>query len=182
MWYAVFDTESNEYYFPVLVMLTAMFGLLVSLPLAFTLISRNSPVAYPPSYPPVFQSVSSWIRPNEQMMSDVPAAVAWYGRSQCLLWTLNPGEDFYSIYDYQKPINALYLSPKALDARFLTGLLKGSNADWGRPFLVNAIARVEIPKEFPLKYAPPRGFLPENPETPNESMPEHLFLADRIRW
>ncbi len=164
------------------IMLTAMFGLLVSLPLAFTLTARNSPVAYPPYFPPVFQYVSSWIRPNEQMMSDVPAAVAWYGRSQCLLWTLNPGDDFYSIYDYQKPINALYLSPKALDAPFLTGLLKGSNSDWGRPFLVNAIARVEIPKEFPLKYAPPRGFLPENPQTPNEAMPEHLFLADRIRW
>ncbi len=164
------------------VMLTGMFGLLVSLPLVFTLIARNSPVAYPPYFPPVFQLTSAWMRPNEQMMSDVPAAVAWYGKSQCLLWTLNPEEDFYAIYDYQKPINALYLSPKALDANFLTGLLKGPNASWGRPFLVNAIARTEIPKEFPLKYAPPRGFLPENPEQPNAIMPEHLFLADRVRW
>jgi len=162
-------------------MLTGMFGLLVSLPLVFALLSQTSPVSYPPYFPPVFQYTSSWIRPNEQMMSDVPAAVAWYGRRQCLLWTLNPGDDFYSIYDYQKPINALYLSPKALDARFLTGLLKGANSDWGRPFLVNAIARTEIPKEFPLKFAPPR-FLPENPDHPDEVMPEHLFLADRIRW
>jgi hypothetical protein len=164
------------------VMLTGMFGLLVSLPLAFTLLSRNSSIAYPPYFPPVFQYVSNWLRPSEQMMSDVPAAVAWYGRRQCLLWTQNPDDDFYSIYDYQKPINALYLSPKALDEKFLTGLLKGANSEWGRPFLVNAVARTEIPKEFPLKYAPPRGFLPENPDDPNETMPEHLFLADRIRW
>ena len=163
------------------VILTGMFGLLVSLPLGFTLISRNSPVAYPPYFPPVFQYVCSWMRPNEQMMSDVPAAVAWYGNQQCLLWTRDPGDDFYSIYDYQKPVNALYLSPKALDAHLLTGLLKGANAEWGRPFLVNAIARAELPREFPLKYAPP-GFLPENPDRPSEVLPEHLFLADRIRW
>lgn len=164
------------------VMLTGMFGLLISLPLIFTLVSRSAPAAYPPYFPPVYKYTGQWLRPSEQMMSDIPAAIAWYGNRQCLLWTLDPGDDFYAIYDYQKPISALYLSPKALDAPFLSGLLKGPGSAWGRPFLVNAIARVEIPREFPLKFAPPLYFLPEDPANPNETLPEQLFLADRIRW
>lgn len=168
------------------VILTTMFGALVSLPLIFMLLSRTYPVAYPPYFPPVIQITSGWLRENEQMMSDIPWAVAWYGDRQCVLWTRNPGDDFYQIYDYDKPINALYLSPKALDQHLLSQLLKGAGAAWGRPFLVDVIARQEIPKQFPLKYAPPRGFWPQNTESPyydpNEEKPEQLFLTDRIRW
>ncbi len=167
------------------VILTSMFGLLVSLPLVFTLLLRASPVAYPPYYPPLLQVVAGWLRESEQMMSDIPWAVAWYGDRQCVRWTRNPDEDFYRIYDYEKPINMLYLSPKALDSRFLTGLLKGSGARWGRPFLVDVVARQEIPKEFPLKYSR-RGFWPEDTSAPaydpKAEKPEHLFLSDRIRW
>lgn len=168
------------------VVLTGMFGAVVSLPLVLMLVSRTSAVAYPPYFPPVIQITSSWLRESEQMMSDIPWAVAWYGDRQCVRWTRNPDEDFFQIYDYEKPINALYLSPKALDSRFLTGLLKGPGAKWGRPFLVDVVARQEIPKEFPLKYAPPRGFWPENPDPryydPEADLPEQLFLSDRIRW
>lgn len=166
--------------------LTSMFGLVISLPLLFLLVSRGSPVAYPPYYPPVIQLTAGWLRESEQMMSDIPWAVAWYGDRQCVRWTRNPDEDFFRIYDYEKPLNALYLSPKALDSRFLTGLLKGPDAKWGRPFLVDVVARQEIPKDFPLKYAPPGGFWPENPDPryydPKAERPEQLFLSDRIRW
>lgn len=168
------------------VALTGMFGVVVSLPLMFMLVSRTSPIAYPPYFPPVIQLTANWLRESEQMMSDIPWAVAWYGDRQCIRWTRDPDEDFYEVYDYDKPVNALYLSPRALDARFLTGLLKGPGAKWGRPFLVNVVARQEIPKEFPLKYAPPRGFWPENPDPryydPEAPRPEQLFLSDRIRW
>jgi hypothetical protein len=126
------------------------------------------------------------LRESEQMMSDIPWAVAWYGDRQCLRWTRNPDEDFYRIHDYDKPVNALYLSPKALDSRFLSGLLKRPGSRWGRPFLVNVMALQEIPKEFPLKYAPPEGFLPQNVDSPRydpeAEQPEQLFLSDRIRW
>lgn len=170
--------------FGIRVLLTGMLCGLVSLPLVFTLLARTYAVAYPPYFPPVIQLTSNWLRDGEQMMSDVPWAVAWYGRRQCIRWTLDPDEDFYSIYDYDKPINALYLSPGALDRRLLSQLLKGPGAEWGRPFLVDVIARKEIPKEFPLKYAPPRYFWPQSPENENadEEKPEHLFLSDRIRW
>lgn len=168
------------------VILTAMFGGLISLPLIFMLLSRTFPVAYPPYSPPLIQIISGWLRESEQMMSDIPWAVAWYGDRQCILWTRNPNEDFYQIYDYEKPINALYLSPKALDSHLLTELLKGPGAAWGRPFLVDVIAHQEIPKEFPLKYGYPRGFWPENTNSPyynpSGDKPEHLFLSDRIRW
>jgi len=167
------------------VVLTGMFGVVVSLPLALLLLSRTSAVAYPPYFPPVLQLTAGYLRESEQMMSDIPWAVAWYGDRQCIRWTRNPEEDFYQIFDYDKPINALYLSPKALDARFLSELLEGPGARWGRPFLVNVIARQDIPKEFPLKYARP-GFLPENQDPrfrdPKADRPEQLFLADRIRW
>jgi hypothetical protein len=83
-------------------------------------------------------------------------------------------------------VNALYLSPKALDSRFLSGLLKEPGSRWGRPFLVDVMARQEIPKEFPLKYAPPAGFWPQNADSPHydpeAAKPEQLFLSDRIRW
>lgn len=170
--------------FGVRVMLTGMMTALVSLPLLFSLLSRTYAVAYPPFYPPAIRYTSSMLRESEQMMSDVPWAVAWYGDRQSVLWTRNPDEDFYAIYDYEKPVNALYLSPAALDARLLSGLLKGPSAGWGRPFLVDVIARKEIPKEFPLKYAPPSGFWPLSPEAENaeEEKPEQLFLSDRVRW
>ena len=150
----------------------------------FTLVSRTFPIAYPPYFPPVIQLTAGWLRESEQMMSDIPWAVAWYGDRQCVLWTRDPDKDFYAINDYEKPVNALYLSPRALDSRFLSELLKGPGAKWGRPFLVDVIARQEIPKEFPLKYSPPRGFLPEDPRyvKPGDEKPEQLFLADRIRW
>ena len=167
------------------VMLTGMFGVLVSLPLVFMLLSRTSAYAYPPYLPPLIQVTSSWLRESEQMMSDIPWAVAWYGDRQCVLWTRNPDEDFYQLHDYEKPVNALYLSPKALDSRFLSGLLKGPGAKWGRPFLVDVVALQEIPKAFPLKYAHP-SFLPENPDPrftdPEREKPDHLFLSDWIRW
>lgn len=170
--------------FGVRVLLIGMMSTLVSLPLLFALLSRTHAVAYPPYFPPVIRLTAGWLRPGEQMMSDIPWAVAWYGQRQCVLWTRNPDDDFYAIFDYEKPVNALYLSPGALDRRLLTELLKGPGAGWGRPFLVEVIARKEIPKQFPLKYAPPRYFWPQSPENDkaDEERPEHLFLSDRIRW
>ena len=44
-------------------------------------VSPQSPVANPPYYPPDIQKISGWMKDDELMMSDVPAAVAWYGRA-----------------------------------------------------------------------------------------------------
>jgi len=65
---------------------------------------KTSPVVYPPYYPPDIQNIAGWMKENELMMSDVPWAVAWYGRHQCVWLTLNAQDDFFAINDYLKPV------------------------------------------------------------------------------
>ena len=49
------------------------------------------------------------------MMSDIPWAVAWYGNRSCLGLTLDVKKEFFAIHDFQKPIQALYLTQSTLD-------------------------------------------------------------------
>jgi hypothetical protein len=79
------------------------------------------------------------------------------------------GGDFYRINDYQKPIQGLYLTPITTDSRFLTEMLKGQEGAWGR-FVLESILKTNVPKGFPLRYAP-QGFFPDQ-----------LFLSDWERW
>ena len=156
-----------------------LFGVLVSLPMIFALLPpKTYPVAYPPYFPPAIQQTSSWLKENELMMSDVPWAVAWYGNRQCVWLTLyataNPSdpdsnENFFTINDYQKTINALYLTPRTLDDRFLSDWIRAGEQSWGS-FVIETVIRRKYPPGFPLRSAP-SGFLPEQ-----------LFLADWQRW
>ena len=155
-----------------------VFSVLVCLPMIFTLLPpQTSPVAYPPYFPPAIQQTSSWLKQNELMMSDIPWAVAWYGDRQCVWLTLDAmpdtsdpdsKENFFSINDYMKPINALYLTPETLDGRFVTDWVRAGEHSWGS--FVFTVIRGEWPRGFPLHSAP-SGFLPEQ-----------LFLADFKRW
>jgi len=113
------------------------------------------------------------------MMSDVPWAVAWYGKRQCLWLTLNATpnpkdpdsrENFFTINDYQKHINALYLTPETMDSRFLSQWVRAGEKSWGS-FILETLMKKEVPSDFPLR-AIPAGFLPEQ-----------LFLSDtKARW
>ena len=103
------------------------------------------------------------------MMSDIPWAVAWYGKRQCIWTTLNTQEDFFAVYDYIKPVRALYLTPETLDSRFLSQWVRASEHSWGT-FILETVNRQQIPANFPLRQAP-SGFLPEQ-----------FFLTDRERW
>jgi len=155
------------------------FAVVVSLPMIFTFLPpRPSPVAYPPYYPPAIQTVCGWMNERELMMSDIPWAVAWYGKRQCVWLTLNANKDpkdpdsqenFFTIYDYQKPIQALYLTPQTMDSRFLSQWVRPGELSWGS-FILESMVRHEIPPGFPLRKAP-AGFLPEQ-----------LFLTDWERW
>jgi len=144
------------------------FVLITCLPMRVMIQTKTSPVAYPPYYPPDIQQTAGWMRESELMMSDVPWAVAWYGQRQCVWLTLNPQDDFDAINYWIKPIQALYLTPKTMDSRFIS--------DWGvaeKPwgsFIVQVVAQYQIPPGFPLRIAP-KGYLPER-----------LFLTDRERW
>ncbi|MBU6411506.1 MAG: hypothetical protein KGR98_14075, partial [Verrucomicrobia bacterium] len=140
------------------------------LPMIFTLLPPSiSPVSFPPYYPPSIQTISRWMKPNELVMSDVPWAVAWYGQRQSVWLSLNAQNDFFDLNDNYKAVNALYLTPETMDARFLSDWVLPHNYSWGS-FILQAITRNQIPPSFPLQKAPP-GFLPEQ-----------LFLSDWARW
>lgn len=146
-----------------------LFCVIISAPLIFALLPpRTSPMTYPPYYPPIIQETANWMREDELMMSDVPWAVAWYGDRRCTPLTKTYPEDFFKMNDDIKPVQALYLTPKTMDARFLTQMVK-ERQNWGR-FVLESLSRGEVPDGFPLKKAP-AGFLPDQ-----------FFLTDWERW
>src|ERR1035437_3263808 len=146
----------------------ALLAIIACQPLIGTLVSKASPVAYPPYYPPDIQKIAGWMRPDELMMSDIPWAVAWYGDRQCTWTTLNTQPDFYAINDYLKPVHALYLTLGTMDARLVTECLQGGVDSWGN-FVLKTVAANQIPSQFPLKASGRvSGFV--------------FFLPDRQRW
>jgi 4-amino-4-deoxy-L-arabinose transferase-like glycosyltransferase len=148
--------------------ISGIFVAIVSLPLLFAIWSPTSPFAYPPYYPPVIHDDAGFLAEKELMMSDVPWAVAWYGRRPCVWLTWDLGSDYQEIHR-QRAIHALYLTTLTMDQKFVPQLLGGDDWAWGQ-FAVDAVVKEEIPTGFPLKYARIEGF------------PYHLFLADQQRW
>jgi len=109
--------------------------LVACFPLAFTLLPpKTYPIVYPPYYPPALQSVGNSLKPNELMMSDIPWANAWYGRAQAVWLTLTP-QGFMDINDYQKPIQALYITPATMDTRFLSHWIQPGEDGWSNLIL-----------------------------------------------
>jgi hypothetical protein len=126
------------------------------------------PMAYPPYYPPKIRETADWMKDSEWMMSDIPAAVAWYGHKQCVSLSWNSESEFRALSQL-KPVLGLYLTPRTLDAHFLTDWIRGEYEGWGT-FILEALLKREIPTGFPLQKAP-TGFFPEQ-----------LFLSDHVRW
>jgi 4-amino-4-deoxy-L-arabinose transferase-like glycosyltransferase len=154
--------------------LIGLFALVACLPLVVTLASaRQSPVANPPYYPPDIQKFSGWMKDDELIMSDVPAAVAWYGRHQCLWLTLDSRNDFYAVSDYVKPIHALYLTPLTVDGRLITDCARTGPDSWGN-FALNAFVKNQTPTGFPLQNWPYGSA--------KLAAGGCLFLTDRQRW
>ena len=148
----------------------AGFLALCCLPMIFALFPpKTSPVAYPPYYPPDIQQTAGWMKEDELMMSDVPWAVAWYGRRQCVWLTLNTQDDFDAVNYWIKPVQALYLTPETMDSRFVSDWVKTRDYSWGS-FVLQVVTQHQIPPQFPLRIAP-TGYLPER-----------LLLTDRERW
>ncbi len=129
------------------------FTLVMSLPLAFTLLPPHpSPVSYPPYFPPYVQQIGRWLGPRDLIMSDVPAAVAWYGRSQAVATTIMGRDEFTEIHDFQKPIRALYLTSVTTERKFLANWMGGDKGGW-ESFVFETVAKHEVPTGFPLKHA-----------------------------
>ena len=149
--------------------MAGIFCVVLCLPTALTFIStRPNAVAYPPYYPPIIQQTADWMKPNELVMSDVPWAVAWYGRRQSIWLTLNTQEDFASV-NARQPVSAIYLTPLTLNQRFVSDGVQGGEHNWAT-FAFNAILKQELPGGFPLN------------KMPTEFLPEQLFLTDSVRW
>lgn len=142
-----------------------LFGLIACLPFLLKLrMPMTIPLAYPPYHPRVIQAASTFTRPDEIMMSDIPWAVAWYGHSQCAWLTLDNDSTFYALNDYYKPVRALYLTPVTLDDHYQSQMLKARGKSWGEFTIVCAMRRKDglnaPPEGFPMKYWQP-GYWPE---------------------
>ena len=146
------------------------FVILSCLPMIFILLPpKTNSADYPPYYPPDIQRICGWMKPDELIMSDVPWAVAWYGDHQCIWLSRDPQDDFFDINDNFKTVSAIYLTPKTMDARFLSDWVQTTDRSWGK-FIGAAVLQNQIPSTFPL-HASPTGFLPDR-----------LFLTDYQRW
>ena len=146
-----------------------LFLVVVCAPMLFALgRTPRPPMAYPPYHPQVIQERATWLDERELMMSDMPWAVAWYGRRDCVWLPANVAEGFHAL-NAVRPVAALYLTSLTMDQHLVSEMIEGEDRVWG-DFAANAVVRREIPDNFPLKYAFAEGF------------PHQLFLADRERW
>jgi hypothetical protein len=147
-----------------------LFALVLWLPMLFALLgTRSNPIVYPPYRPDIIESSSRVMGENDLMMSDMPWAVAWYGDRQCVWLTWNATaslqnprewqESFFAINDALKPIHALYLTPRTLDARFQTQWVRAGQLSWGT-FVIETMLNRNVPAGFPLRKMPP-GYWPE---------------------
>jgi len=126
-------------------LVTALFVLVVSLPLVLLLLPPGrGPLAYPPYHPPLIRRLADWVRPDELIMTDVPWAVAWYADRRAITLTryaLDPEgkEDFSAVNDARQKVAAVYLTQRTTDAKFFS--------DTQRPRLAREVARVQTQEE-----------------------------------
>jgi 4-amino-4-deoxy-L-arabinose transferase-like glycosyltransferase len=154
---------------------TGIVGLVLCAPLAIAFVPpRANPISYPPYYPWLLQQTTQMLKPNELMMSDMPWAVSWYGRRQCI-WLVPKGKsEFLDINDYQKTINALLITPITLNKHLWTELIqpKAFDVDWGM-FILKIIVADDIPKadKWPLRFL-----------WADTVRAGYFFVADWERW
>jgi len=188
---AFFLTLLDQMNLPVLPMrygVIALVVLLVRLPFTLTLLPpKTQPLAYPPYYPPDIQKISSWMKPGELVMSDIPWAVAWYGHQQCTWTTLNWRYEFVQMNDFIKPVSGLYLSLNTLDARLMSECLQGNVDNWSN-FIYFTVAKNQIPdnslrpdNSLTINLSSRKGTFPLT-HFPQESLMSGLFLTDHQRW
>lgn len=144
-----------------------VFILVASAPLWISLLVGHRPAPNTPYSPLGIQRVARLMRPTEFMISDVPAAVAWYGDRQCGWLPLDDDREFYQ-FNSLKPIKAVYLTERTTDSRFLSNMMANSKS-WGH-FVVECEGHGEVPTGFPLTKAP--LYL----------LPRQMLISDQARW
>jgi len=116
-------------------LLWVIFYAAIGAPFALMLLGPHpSPVVYPPYYPPCIQQKAGPVGATKAIMSDVPWAVAWYGKRPSVWLSLKYidksaeafRDDYYAVNRLQ-PISGLYLTSKTLRAMDVKVL-----ADWSK--------------------------------------------------
>jgi len=116
-------------------LLWVAFYALVAAPLLFSLIGPHpSALVYPPYYPPWIEQKSRVVGEDQAIMSDMPWAVAWYGKRPSIWLSLkyidarsNAFKDDFSAINRIQRISGLYLTAKSLKTMDIKAL-----AEWGR--------------------------------------------------
>ncbi len=135
-------------------LIITLFGIVMCLPLILFFLPPRPyhNVAFPPYFPQSIQQTGRYLKADELLMSDIPWATAWYANRQSV-WTSQTISDFFKINDTWKPIQALYLSPVTLDARFSSSFVNGSEKVWANTF-TQAIFGADLrQKEWPRHIA-----------------------------
>jgi Dolichyl-phosphate-mannose-protein mannosyltransferase len=148
-----------------------VFIVLCWFPLFLAVWFKATPIAYPPYFPPDIQRTAGWMHEDELMMSDVPWAVSWYGKRQCVWLTADDQDSFFAINDYIKPVSALFLTMKTMNAQLVNDCFRSGQNSWGS-FVLAALSRNDIPKGFPLRHAP----------SGSAAVSSGMFLTDGDRW
>ena len=179
MFYTLLENMEFPFYQLRYVVVT-VFAALVMTPMWFALLlPGKGAIAYPPYWPDKIRTSAHVLKEDELMMTDIPWAVAWYGDREAVWLTLNATADadnavdwqesFFAINDALKPVHALYLTPRSLDVRFQTDMVRSGQQGWGH-FIMSTLGNGQLPASFPLTKIPP-GYLPEQ-----------LLLSDLARW
>jgi hypothetical protein len=142
--------------------------LLNAVPLILQILPPPEPmVRYPPYYPAMFRLTGSWLKEDEMMVCDLPAASAWYGRRTSLqLPTELPS--LYRINDFVfvTRIRGLLMTPNLRDLPLQSGVLNGPYKAWA-----DVVLQKGLPNLFPLTAG---TLLP-----PSNG---YFFLSDLPRW
>ena len=150
-----------------------VFLIVMSAPLLLSLLIATPPILDTPYSPLHIQRVARLMREGELMMSDIPAAVAWYGNRDCSWLALDDDREFLKINEL-RPVHAVFLTQRTTDDRFLSHM-SANPKSWGHLFFeceahLEVDGHGEVPSGFPLTNAP-SGFLPDQ-----------MLLSDHARW
>jgi hypothetical protein len=112
-------------------------------PLVFTLLPPVRTLPYPPYDGAVVTGLGRAFREDEVLLSDVPAAVAWYADRGCI-WRPDGGQEFIAINDQVRAIAGIYLTQETFNQLTVLQLVSGQLRYWLQLYQ-------PPPPEFPLQ-------------------------------
>lgn len=107
-------------------------------------------IRWPPYVPPYIAVLNDWMKPNEAVASDMPAAIAWYADRRSV-WLPDTIQHFTELNDcgvLGGPVNGLYLTPVSGSQNKLGDIIKGEYKDWS-PLILRTVDM----QKFSLKWA-----------------------------